>query len=404
MVDELPPTRSANGICAEKVMECLLNDGEVSCISWDDNEEQTGIKRYKISRKPWEEFSRKIIKKNNILSRVILIIARCLYFIKRMCLMYMWPVDSIRCARNFYHKADELIRNERITHVIAVSFPGETVLAMKWLKKRYKDKIKTILYPLDVTIEGKATKGIIEKVLSRLGGKRFLRNCGKYADAIMVLENAQDLFYKSFSEQEHGKFIICGIPLLQQTDWSKYQVHPKENDVHIIFGGNLIAGMREPTILLDTLDSLDLPQNRNIVFDLFGQMDKTLKDLWNDRFCNLCIVEHGWVKEETLNEALINADILLSVGNSEKYLIPSKLFKYMTTGKPILHFLSTEKDPCIPYLNCYKNSFMVNKDNLDNTKKELTDFVLSNYVSDVSVVELFPTCTPQYTANKIIEI
>ena len=173
LLDELPPTKSANGICAQKVMNCLKEFGEVYAITWDSEEKEV-YKNYfvvRISQKHFTRYSEKMKKKTGKINKFIFILARIFFFIKRMCLIPFWPVDSISCAKEFEKNAIRLIKEKKITHIIAVSYPGETLYALKNIKRKC-GQVKAIMYPLDVSLNGRPSSKGIEKKLSTWGGKK----------------------------------------------------------------------------------------------------------------------------------------------------------------------------------------------------------------------------------------
>ena len=403
LLDELPPTQSANGICAEKVMSCLNKTEDVFCISWDACEKVKNKPFHCITilKKPWTRIVLALQGKQGLFCRLLFLFARVLYWMKRMLLLPVWPIDSVSCVFRFFCSARRLIKENGITHVVAISYPGETLLAMCMLKWQFGKKIKTIMYPLDVTLEGMDHGRVFEKKLSRILGRRFMRFCARQADQLLVLENALYLFEEVFPEQERQHFSCCGIPLLEHTDWNQYVSDSvsKKKEIHFVFGGNLLYSMRNPTALLDLVDKAAWPEEKRVYFDLYGKADSQLQEEWQGRYKRLQIIEHGWVDETTLNAALMSADVLVSIGNTDRHLIPSKLFKYMTTGKRIVHFCFTQHDPCLPYLQMYENYLLMDAMHLDGEK--IVHFSTSPERSRRNATALFPTCIPQYTAELI---
>jgi len=403
LLDELPPTQSANGICAEKVMSCLDQSEDVFCITWDDADKvkKKPFHCVTIPKKPWTRFVARVKSKQGPHYRLLFAIARLVYWMKRMLLLPVWPIDSVSCGLRFFCAARKLIKEKGITHVVAVSYPGETLLAMCLLKWQFNNRIKTVMYPLDVTLEGMNYGNIIEKKLSCICGRLFMRFCAKCADQVLVLENALYLYNEVFPESERNNFSCCGIPLLEKTDWTHYasNLSSKENEIHFVFGGNLLYTMRNPTALLDLIEKAPWPEDKGIYLDLYGKADSQIQELWKGRYKRLQIVEHGWVDESVLNAALLSADVLISVGNNERHLIPSKLFKYMTTGKPIIHLSFSQHDPCILYLHEYENYFLADEKHMD--ENQIVSFALEAECWRKSVTALFPTCLPQYTAGLI---
>ena len=403
LLDELPPTQSANGICAEKVMYCLRQSGDVFCVSWDDFEKvkEKPFHCTTIPKKPWTRLVLSMKGKQGSYHRWLFLVARVIYWMKRMLLLPVWPVDSVSCVFRFFSAARKIIKENDITHVIAVSYPGETLLAMCMLKRQFGSRIKTVMYPLDVSLEGVNHGSAVEKKLSCALGRRFMRFCARRADQLLVLENAMYLYDKVFPESERKNFSCCGIPLLENIDWTQYVSgsSSKENEIHFVFGGNLLYDLRNPTALLDLIEKASWPEDKDIYFDLYGKADSQIQELWKGRYKRLRIVEHGWVDESILNVALLSANVLISVGNNEKHLIPSKLFKYMSTWNPIVHLYLVDDDPCIPYLKKYGNAFLFKYGN-DETQR-IMEYVMNCKPKSIEITSMFSSCIPQYTANMI---
>lgn len=400
LLDELPPTKSANGICVERIITSLQKKEDVFCITW--NVENINNKKVHLSRIKKKKWARKVEcmeKYTTCIGKMVFLFARCIYKLKRVIMLPIWPVDSYCTVCEFYNYACDLIEKESITHVIAVSYPGETLLAMKKIKKRYGECIHTIMYPLDVTLEGKYDGTNLEKIISKKCGRQLLVNCGQFADKIIVLENVEYLYKKYFPVALHKKFRVCGIPLIEENDEQHNEKRKSKSKIHCVFGGNLFYDLRNPTPLLDMLEK----QNVEMVLDIYGCADDRLWEEWKNRYKNIQIINHGWVTQDILNNAIVNADILINVGNAEEHLIPSKLFKYMSAKKVILHQKVANNDPCVPYLKKYNKSFIFDTTLKLNAENFNIKDILGKEMSAESVSALFPRCTPQYTANIIRE-
>ena len=400
LLDELPPTKSANGICVERVINGLQKKEDVFCITWNvENINNEKIHLSRIKKKKWTRKVECMEKYTSIIGKLIFLLSRCIYRLKRVFMLPIWPVDSYCTVCDFYNSACNLIEKENITHVIAVSYPGETLLAMKKIKKKYGERIQTIMYPLDVTLQGKYDGTQLEKFISKKCGRQFLINCGNFADKIIVLENVEHLYKKYFPTVLQTKFRVCGIPLIEEKDEQQNEKRERKSPIHCVFGGNLFYDLRNPTPLLDMLEK----QNIEMVFDIYGCADDRLWREWKNRYKNIKIINHGWVTQDILNTAIVNADILINIGNAEEHLIPSKLFKYMSAKKMILHQKVANNDPCVPYLKKYNKSFVFDTALTLNEENFNLKDILEKEMSIGSVAELFPKCTPQYTANIIKE-
>lgn len=397
LLDELPPTKSANGICVSKVIKALRQDGyATSCVCWKA-EDKYSTEIHLIPEKPWKLKVDKY-SSGGIVSRVWFQVLRVAYKVKRIFLLPIWPVDSCKTVNDFYKTASNLIDQEDISLVVAVNYPGETLLAMKRLKKHYKEKIKTVMYPLDVSYVNPYCNGI-EHAVSSLFCPRFMKSCSKYADAVLELENAQELFNRIYKKKEQSKFILCGIPLLEPVD--KTEKKRDSDEIHFVYSGTLQRNVRDPEMAFSILHRIANMSDKRIILDLYGQIDSQSWALYKNGNYDFGLVNHGWIQESELSSCLQEADVLINLGNMESHLIPSKLFKYMAMGKPIMHFCLTEKDPCISYLKQYGNARIIYLTDLQDATvlKDLVQFSEEGKEIDIDLKTVFPRCFPEYTAE-----
>ena len=95
------------------------------------------------------------------------------------------------------------------------------------------------------------------------------------------------------------------------------------------------------------------------------------------------------------------SDILLSIGNKGTEMAPSKIYEYMSTGKPIIHVYSEENDPCIEQLVKYGNALLIKEGN--DSRDLIVEFINSRKNIDTSdVFKRFISSTPSYTVDLII--
>lgn len=397
LLDELPPTRSANGICINKIIRALDKDGyKTSCICWKAAGEYPA-EIHLIPEKPWKQIVEKFCSAGP-LGRAFFQLLRVAYRIKRIFMFPVWPVESYKTAKDYYTTAAKLIDYGDISVVVAVNYPGETLLAMKRLKKMYKEKIKTVMYPLDVSYV-KPHSGKVGRAISSFFCPRFMRSCSRYADAVFVLENARDTYQSFYREKERDNFVLCGIPLLEPMKTSKGI--STAGELRFVYAGTVQYKVRNPEVAFSMLGEIAEKLNRNIVFDIYGQMDRVSRELYHRGAYGFSLIEHGWVSEDEMESRLQEADILVNLGNAESHLIPSKLFKYMSTRKPIVHFCVTEKDPCIPYLEKYRNAILIYSASIAEVRR-LIDWLRSIEINDstnmIDLEKSFPRCFPGYTA------
>ena len=114
-----------------------------------------------------------------------------------------------------------------------------------------------------------------------------------------------------------------------------------------------------------------------------------------------------------MNRIIMQNTLLISIGNTDSPMIPSKLFVYMSSCKPIIHFYYNNKDSCLPYLEKYPYSLLLNMNDSMDTNLNKTKLFINNlyFLSEYDYHEVFEMlaqrllrCTPLYTVKKIIEI
>jgi len=393
LTSSLPPTKSANGICVQKIIESFAEKDNVFSISFFDAHNLGIPGRYFIPPRRWDKW---LALTNNVRNTFVKLFLRMLLLSKRFLMLPVWPVFSFTTVFQFFCKGCDIVKKNDVSHVIAVSYPGETLLALLCLKLRFGKRIKAIAYPLDVTLVGKYDGIKVEQRLSKFFSKFFYRFIFSFIDKVIVLENAADLYDELFHKKIKLKFDVCGIPLVCTMPKFDQLSEDTDRKKHLVYAGNVIKSIRNPTSIFQYLNDLS---RGDVIIDIYGSVEAGLLTEWNSRFRNLDIVAHGWINEESLNAKLFSSDALISVGNSVSHLIPSKIFKYMSMNKPIIHQFFDIHDPCIPYLKKYGCCFFFDAEK--GCENNFFEWLNRQKNIDVDCSLLFPQCTPAFTARKI---
>ena len=69
------------------------------------------------------------------------------------------------------------------------------------------------------------------------------------------------------------------------------------------------------------------------------------------------VFSHPRTSHKTAVQAMFEADILVNIGNSTSYQLPSKIIEYMATGKPILNLTTIKNDTSSKKLHNYPLHF-----------------------------------------------
>lgn len=98
-----------------------------------------------------------------------------------------------------------------------------------------------------------------------------------------------------------------------------------------------------------------------------------------------------------------SADVLLSLGNAYDNQMPSKLFGYFATGKPVLHLAVSDSDPTLPYLTRYPLALVLHaKDGTTpGTVKRLADWLHTVAGRHIPYAEA--AADPEFTPEAVAE-
>lgn len=139
-----------------------------------------------------------------------------------------------------------------------------------------------------------------------------------------------------------------------------------------VYVGTLYKVLRNPVYSCTILKSLTTYIDMKVVFMGGGDCFDILHNY--QRQTNNAIEYIGMQPHDVALKYLDNADVLLSIGNKESPMAPSKIYEYISTGKPIIHFYTWDKDPCIEPLKKYGNAILI-KENKDFDIQLLLNFI-----------------------------
>ena len=74
---------------------------------------------------------------------------------------------------------------------------------------------------------------------------------------------------------------------------------------------------------------------------------------------NPAVTLSGRISHDECISLVGGSDILLNIGNRAENQIPSKLFEYISSGLPIVHFKCAADDPAVPLLERYPNALVL---------------------------------------------
>lgn len=162
---------------------------------------------------------------------------------------------------------------------------------------------------------------------------------------------------------------------------------PRTTDapLRLVFVGTLYRRLRSPRFLLSCLSSLqgalsESHPHRRVELHFYGALNDCADEL------SACppavreaLVTHGMVGRAEVLQAMVDADVLVNIGNDSEAQLASKVIEYMAVGKPILNLVSLARDTSVAALAAYPAALTLARDAglPPATVAALRDFVLA---------------------------
>lgn len=412
MVGTYYPKPLANGICTHQIALALQKKGyeiHIICIGSDEFQEdiiKDGFFIYPVKPRLFHKL--RALGEKDIDSKkgkIYYNIAMMLNKIKKLIFIGFYPMTSPLFIWRYYNLGHKLHKEQGFDAVLSVYNPLEAIVAGSLLKKRYKD-LKLIHYFLDSLTNDGGVKYLPRKWTSSLGFK-WEKRIYSNADKILKMRCHEQHYSKEIYDNYRHKIMMTDIPLyIKISNKDNIIANQQESKLlNWIYTGSLSSGTYDAEYAC-LLFSKIVEKDNNYRFNFYsrGNFEKRIQE-YSIKTSN-AIVRHGFVESNIVRQAILNADILISVGTLNSSMIPSKIFEYMSSGKPIIHFYKQDGDVCIPYYEKYPLSLCIKEDykNIDENIIKINTFmndIQSKMVEQNELDKYFVENTPEYTADII---
>jgi hypothetical protein len=404
------PDYSAVGICIKNLIEIIEKDYEVIIIS-----EKTIVSQIdqtiSNSKLIFVESRIQYIK-NNLIFKIAnsdslrKSVFKAFLFLVKVYGLIKVHISRININKNLIEKYDEKILEiaENNDILIPVCLPFESICSAVNIKSK-KKSIK--VYPLlfDKFSENKNLhRSMMNYVLKIKKHIRVEQKMLDSCDGIFYTDSWSNHFKKFHEGRYRDKIYLIEHPLLKELQKDVSFVK-KSKDISVTYAGTLYKKIRSPKFALKLFSKLNKAQNKiNLLIFSKGNCNSYIK-----RKAEVCkfIIFHGEVQKNIADNAVSNSHVLLSIGNTDISQFPSKIFEYISTGKPIIHTFKSPEDPVIKILAKYKNSLVINESNgIDiNLIDEIIRFLKKIKEVPYDLVEnLYIEATPKYVVNQILSV
>ena len=372
----------------------LINKGhEVTVLSGTNPENIE--KNFKILYFGNKQFSSNISKvrknsqdsSNNIFRKISYSILKKVYrFIFKT---FSWPDYAMFWALTIFKNRNNIKNNYDI--IISVSLPFTSHLCAYILNKKIRAEwIMDIGDPFSLKINSLENNKIIYSFLNKFYERKFYQNASK----IIFTHNEVAELHQNRFDIDSSKIVI-GYPIaevnekiINKSNNFNYKIMP----LRIGYFGAFTNSVREPY---------------NYINSIANSFDEEVEHAWyiNEEskkyFTSIInISSHKFSdivsREEALEVMVGKMHILLSIGNLNKYQMPSKVVEYLSLGKPVLHFAEIKDDPLYNFEKLFDNLKIINnkttKNDLENyfeeVKEKKFEINLENFNNNFSASKL----------------
>lgn len=390
ITEEYLPNPDASGVCASNLAREMLQRGhEVTIICRRKYylpriETIEGIDVYGVYRSPLLDKSNK-----GFLPKIL----RRLNFILHIPL---YPIKSLRFLVRMIQKTDTILKHESIDCVIAFNHPLESCLTEAVLKRKYPD-IHFCVYDVD-SFSNKIGDRIIPYAIQQKLFWRWEKWVLGKVDQIVVMKNHTSHYQNKKYKPYFQKIDYANFPTLVLNNIGVSRRDSKK--ILCIHLGTLSKVYRNPVRICEVFSCL-----KNYSLHFYGNTDdKEILDRYEGASQG-SIAYKGIISFENGQKLLSEADVLISIGNAKSEMVPSKIFEYISYGKPIIHFYSFPEDPVISYLRHYPLALLVNEQEpVESIAQTVFAFVETNIGKSVTkseILENFSMNTPGFSIDLI---
>lgn len=392
------PKPNAIGVCLETVMhELELRGYETYVVTMTEGPEYIKIEDCNIYNVPMEK--RKIAK--NVLVRK----TRTAFRILRD-----YPLESPQYIERYTGVVKKLMEENEFEFVMCIQKPTIAGVVGIEIKKIYP-KIPVILFEFDSLTDNNANYSSWTRFFANRN-RRLEKRIYDRMDFIIHMIERKEHLQKPQYEKYKEKDIFVDVPLLDERLYqgNEYSVGKAdgEREIKCIYSGMLYQSFRTPEYFIKLMEHLS---NRNLLHcDFYSKGDcEEILEQGAEKLENR-ITPCGYVPKTELDERMKEADVFLNIGNSfDKDIasIPSKVFYYISFGKPIIHISPKKEDLSEVYLKKYPHALILSTEtSIAENAKKLEEFLQNLPMQKCPwefLKEVFYENTAEYCVNEIMK-
>lgn len=292
---------------------------------------------------------------------------------------------------------EKIVKKYNIDIIVSVSNPYFTAIAAA----KSQVQCKRMLYQLDPH----AFSLLINKKSKKLL-KEEKYTCEKMDEIVIT-----DLLYEENKNNELFRYLYkmktINFPNVKKIQYKQFknEIVFDKNFINCVFVGYFYEDIRNPKYILEIINKTE---NKNILFHIVGGGAEDTIRKYKDCLGSRLII-HGRVPLENAINVMLNADILINIGNTIPNQMPSKIFDYISSGKPIINICKSDNCPTLKYTKRYPLCLnIVESDEITNSvMNDFENFCSENKDKRIEfelIKDTFLDCTAEYVGEQFNNI
>lgn len=228
------------------------------------------------------------------------------------------------------------------------------------------------------------------------------------ADAVITTPILRDQWLLDHPDAASEKIISMEFPNVNPSQYSTKQVMESgtRRGYSCVFVGGIYRAARNPAYTFKLFGAL---KETGINLSIVGAEKENMREFIAEEEIASNISFYGRLPLQEAQRHMEQADILVNIGNIMTNQVPSKLFEYVSYGKPIINICKNRNCPTLPYLEKYPYALnLFEEDDLfDEQVEKLRAFIAMNgneRIPSQEVLGIFETCTPEYCAGQMLKV
>ena len=298
---------------------------------------------------------------------------------------FAWPDYAMFWIFTIYKNKKRISKD--FDSIISVSLPFTSHVCASIIVKQSKTKwIMDIGDPFSLKLQSPENNKILYSFLNKFIEKKYYNK----ADQIFFTHKEVLDFHQNKFKIENSKLKI-GHPIfeiLNKNILLSKEYNYNKLPINIGYFGIFTDKIREPFNYINYIAN-----NLGDEFNHYWYINEDSKKYFTPfQDHGNHFIEQLIPREEAIKKMINNFHLLLSIGNTNKYQLPSKVIEYISLGKPVIHFAEIPSDPMYRFEKLFTNLKIINKEtqpgDVNNYLKTFQngsfDFNYDNFIENFS--------------------